>query len=140
MFGTIRNCRSHTRRVERASQPSYSTPMLAALRRVIALLILTAYMSGTTGQHVLFARAMSGDMGTGMAHHQEEPSNKMPCKGTVSPCVTDLGCVFLVGLPAMPEPTLLTLSAWSSISYPGSPDVLQGQSVKPAIGPPISRA
>ena len=114
--------------------------MLITLRRVVALLIVTAYVSAAMVQHVPFASATAGDMGTGMAHHQEEPSNKMPCKGTVSPCVTDLGCVFLVGLPAMPEPTLLTLSAWSSISYPGSPDVLQGQSVKPAIGPPISRA
>ena len=36
--------------------------------------------------------------------------------------------------------TLLTLTAWSSVSYPGSPDALQGRSVKPAIGPPISHA
>jgi len=114
--------------------------MPTILRRVLALLILTAYASAVMIQLVPAAHAMSGSMGTGMAHHQEAPTDEMPCKGTVSPCITDLGCIFLVGLPTMPGLTLLTLTAWSSVSYPRSPDALQGRSVKPAIGPPITRA
>ncbi len=116
------------------------TAMSTVLRRIVGLLILTAYVSAVMIQLVPVAQAMSGNMSGGRAHHQEAPTDKMPCKGTVSPCMTDVGCVFLVGLPTMPNPTLLTLTAWSSVSYPGSPDTLQGRSIKPAIGPPISRA
>src|SRR5438128_128539 len=114
--------------------------MLTALRRVLAILILTAYLSAAMGQHVPFAHAMSGDAGTGMAHHQESPTDRMPCKSTPQPCVADLGCVFLIGLPAVLDPTLLTLTAWASVRYPGAPQTLHGLSVKPALGPPISRA
>jgi hypothetical protein len=116
------------------------TAMPTVLRRIVGLLILTAYVSAVMIQLVPVAHAMPGNMGSGMAHHQEAPTDNMPCKGTVSPCMTDLGCVFLVGLPTMPDPTLLALTAWSSVRYPGSPDTLHGRSVKPAIGPPISRA
>jgi len=113
--------------------------MPTVLRRLVALLILTAYMSAAMGQHVPFARAMSGDVGTGMAHHQEGPNDRMPCKSTPQPCVADLGCMFLVSLPAVSDPTLLTLAAWASVQYPGSPQAMHGLSVKPALGPPISR-
>jgi hypothetical protein len=102
--------------------------MLAALRRVIALLILTAYVSAAMVQHVPFAHAMPGDMGAGMAQHQDDPSNRMPCKSTPQPCVTYLGCI----------PTLLTLTTWASVIYPGVPEELLGRSIKPALGPPIS--
>src|SRR5882762_8352775 len=114
--------------------------MLTALRRVLALLILTAYASVATIQLAPLAQAMSGDVGTGMAHPQEGPTHRMPCKSTPPLCVTDLGCIFLVGLPSMPDPTLLTLTAWSMVHYLGSPHALHGRTVKPAIGPPISRA
>ena len=108
-------------------------------RRVFVLLTLIAYV----GASVLMLAAgpsMAGDMTNGVAQHQEAPSDKMPCKHTAPTCITDLGCVFLVGLPTIPDPTLLTLTALSSVRYPGSPDALQGRSIKPAIGPPISRA
>ena len=114
--------------------------MLITLRRVVALLIVTAYVSAAMVQHVPFASATAADMGTGMAHHQEPPKDRMPCKSTPQPCVADLGCMFLVSLPAASDPALLTLAAWASVQYPGSPDPLHGRSVKPALGPPISLA
>jgi len=103
-------------------------------------LILTAYASAAVVPLAPLAHAMSGDVSTGIVHHQEGPTDRMPCKSTPSPCVTDLGCIFLVGLPSMPDPALLTLTAWSMAHYLGSPHALHGRSVKPAIGPPISRA
>ena len=112
--------------------------MLTALRRVIALLILTAYVSAAVVQHVPLAHAMVGDMGAGMAQHQDDPSNRMPCKSTPQPCVTDLGCIFLISLPAIATPTLLALTIWASVIYPGVPEELLGRSIKPALGPPIS--
>lgn len=114
--------------------------MLTVLRRVIVLLILTAYLSAVSGQHMPIASAMAGDMGTGIAHHEKGPNDKMPCKGTPQPCVADLGCVFLVSLPAISNPALLTLTAWASVLYSGTPDALAGRSVKPPLGPPIALA
>jgi hypothetical protein len=109
------------------------------LRRVLALLFVTAYMGAAMFQLAPASQAITGDMSSGMVHH-DAPIDKMPCQDTTSPSVTDLGCIFLVGLPAMPDPTLLTITAWSSVHYLGSPNALHGRSVKPAIGPPISRA
>ena len=114
--------------------------MRTALRRLVVFLILTVYMSAAMVQHVPLAHAMSVDMSTGMAHDQENPTDRMPCNSTPAPCVIDLGCVFLVGLPSMPDPILLGLTAWSSIHYLGSRDSLHGRSIEPAIGPPISHA
>ena len=42
--------------------------------------------------------------------------DKMPCKGMLPNCVTDIGCIFLVSLPA-PDLTLVTMTAWSSVIY-----------------------
>jgi len=114
--------------------------MLTALRRLVVFLILTVYVSAAMVQQVPLAHAMSVDMSTGMAHDQEGPTDRMPCNSTPAPCVTDLGCIFLVGLPSMPDPALLGLTAWSSIHYLGSRDALHGRSIEPAIGPPISHA
>jgi hypothetical protein len=105
-------------------------------RRVFVVLTLIAYM----GASVLVLTAAGPSMAGDMAQHQEAPNDKIPCKHTAPTCITDLGCVFLVGLPTMPDPILLTLTAWSSVRYPGSPEPLTGRSVKPAIGPPISLA
>jgi hypothetical protein len=113
--------------------------MATFFHRVFIVLNLIAYV-GASVIMLAAGPSMAGDMADGMAQHQEAPSDKMPCKHTAPTCITDLGCVFLVGLPTIPDPTLLTLTAWSSVSYPGSPDARQGRSVKPAIGPPISLA
>ena len=125
--------------LEQSRPASYPNAMPTTLRRLVALLILTAYMSAATFPLVPAAHAMSGDMGTSMAHHQDNPNDRMPCKSTPQPCVADLGCMFLVSLPAVSDPTLLTLAAWASVQYPGSPQTMHGLSVKPALGPPISR-
>jgi hypothetical protein len=54
-------------------------------------------------------------------------------------CVTDLGCIFLMSLAA-PDLTLVTVTAWSSVTYPGLDQALRGRTIKPALGPPISLA
>ena len=116
--------------------------MLTLLRRVLVLLILTAYVSAVMFPIAPLASAVPGKMNIGIAHDQNAPTDQMPCngKGMAQPCVMDFGCIFLVGLPAIPDPTLLTATAWSSVHYLGSPNALHGRSIKPAIGPPISLA
>jgi hypothetical protein len=112
------------------------------LRRIFALLIVTAYIGATVFQAApVFAAGTdkSSSSMTGMMHEQGGPAEKMPCKGMLPNCVTDIGCIFLVSLPA-PDFTLATATAWSSVIYPGSSPSLRGRSIKPALGPPISLA
>ena len=64
----------------------------------------------------------------------------MPCsKGMKSGCVTELGCIFMVSLPAA-NPGIATVIGWSPVTYTVSAEFLPGHSIKPALGPPISRA
>ena len=112
------------------------------LRRILALLIVTAYVGATTLQvaPVFAANADTGSAAmNGMMHEQDGQGEKMPCKGMLPGCVTDLGCIFLVSLPA-PNVALFTVTAWSSVIYAGSSQSLRGRSIQPALGPPISLA
>jgi hypothetical protein len=110
------------------------------LRRSLALLIVTAYVGATVFQVAYAANAnMSNSSINGMMDEQDGQGNKMPCKGMLPGCVTDLGCIFLVSLPA-PNVALLTVTAWSSVTYADSSQSLRGRSIQPALGPPISLA
>jgi hypothetical protein len=113
------------------------------LRRILTLLIVTAYVGATTLQVAPTYAAnanMSSAATDGMMHEQDSPAgDKMPCKGMLPGCVTDLGCIFLVSLPA-PDLTLVTLTAWSSVIYDNASEGLPGRSIEPALGPPISLA
>jgi hypothetical protein len=115
------------------------------LRRILTLLIVTAYVGATALQAApsyaanINHAAMSHTDMSGMMHEQDGQGDKMPCKGMLPACVTDLGCIFFVSLPA-PDVSLFTATAWSSVIYPGSSESLHGRSIKPALGPPISLA
>jgi len=112
------------------------------LRRILTLLIVTAYVGATmlpvAPTYAANAAINSSSM-NGMMHEQDGPGDKMPCKGMLPGCVTDLGCIFLVSVPS-PDLTLVTMTAWSSVIYTGSSESLRGRSIKPALGPPISLA
>ena len=115
------------------------------LRRILTIFIVTAYVGAAMLQVTpSFAAnmnhaAMSHTHMGGMMHEQDGQGDKMPCKGMLPGCVTDLGCIFLVSVPA-PYLTLVTMTAWSSVIYTGSSESLRGRSIKPALGPPISLA
>ena len=112
------------------------------LRRILILLIVTAYVGATVFQvaPVFAASPATGSAAmNGMMHDEPGQGDKMPCKGMVPGCVTDLGCIFLMSLPA-PDLTLVTVTAWSSVTYPASDQSLRGRTIKPALGPPISLA
>jgi hypothetical protein len=112
------------------------------LRQILALLIVTAYV-GATMLQVAPSYAANADMSSsfmnGMMHEQDGQGDKMPCKGMLPGCVTDLGCIFLVSLPA-PNVTLFTVTVWSSVIYDNASEALPGRTIKPALGPPISFA
>ena len=120
---------------------------MTLLRRILAVMIVIAYVGATMLQVVPSYAASAGtnraamshmDMG-GMRHDQNNPGDKMPCKGMLPGCVTDLGCIFLVSLPP-PDLTPVTVTAWSSVSYDNRSQGLNGRTIKPALGPPISLA
>ena len=119
--------------------------LVKLLRQILALLIVTAYIGATmlpaAPGHAANA-AMNHAAMRGMMHHQDHqdhqdhPGDKMPCKGMLPGCITDLGCIFLVSLPA-PDLAFATVTAWSSVTYDNASHGLHGRTIKPALGPPI---
>ena len=112
------------------------------LRRIFALLIVTAYVGATVLQAAPTYAAnagMSHSSMNGMMHEPDSPGDKMPCKGMLPNCVTDIGCIFLVSLPA-PDLTPVAMTAWSSVIYDNTSEGSRGRTIKPALGPPISLA
>ena len=112
------------------------------LRRILVLLIVTAYVGATVFQ-VAPVFAASPETGSaamnGMMHEQDGQGDKMPCKGMLPGCISDIGCIFLVSIPT-PDLTLVTTTTWSSVIYGNASDALRGRTIKPALGPPISLA
>jgi len=106
------------------------------LRRILALLIVTAYLGATMLQ--VANAGMSSSM-AGMMHKPDGQNDKMPCKGMLPNCMIDIGCIFVVSVPT-PDPDLFTPTSWSSVMYDSASDALHGRTIKPALGPPISLA
>jgi hypothetical protein len=52
--------------------------------------------------------------------------------------MNDLGCLLVVGIPAT-APRIAGHVAWARVAYWSRPDIVQGITSKPAIGPPIRR-
>jgi len=107
------------------------------LRRILALLIVAAYVGAATIAPMAYAD--SSDMSGSTMHQQHDPGSTMPCKGMSQGCYTELGCVFLVSMPT-PHITLFTATDWSSVTYSQASDALRGRTIEPALGPPISQA
>jgi hypothetical protein len=112
------------------------------LRRILTLIIVTAYIGATmlpAAPTYAADAAMSSSSMNGLMHDQDGRGDKMPCKGMLPNCVTDIGCIFLVSLPA-PGLNFFTTTSWSSVIYDNAPEALGGRTIKPALGPPISLA
>jgi len=112
------------------------------LRKVISVLIVAAYASATIFATVSSVNAAQHTMnGSGMMMNMSNAGDHMPMpcsKGMKSGCITDLGCIFLVSLPAT-HSTTMTMIEWSMIDYATDPEVLHEHSIKPPLDPPISR-
>ena len=107
------------------------------LRQILTLLIVTAYIGARLLPAAPSHAANAGMNHAGMMHdHQNPGDNKMPCKGMLPGCVTDVGCIFFVTLPP-PGLTVLAAAAWSSVSYDNASQGIHGRTIKPALGPPI---
>ena len=80
--------------------------MLRLLRRILTVFVVTAYIGATLLQATpgyagtMKHAAMDATAMSGMMHDQDQPGDKMPCKGMLPDCVGGIGCIFLVSLPA----------------------------------------
>jgi hypothetical protein len=112
------------------------------LQRLPILILVAVYLGAMVVQAAVMLPSPAPAMAGGMMHQQGDSGDPMPCKGKVprTGCITALGCVFLVSLPGLPDLSLFTATEWSSVAYGGSTPSLHGRSIKPALGPPISRA
>ena len=108
------------------------------LRRIFDPVDHGAYISATMLQ-VAPTYAANADMSSaamnGMMHEQDGQGDKMPCKGMLPNCVTDIGCIFLVSVPT-PNLTLVTMTAWSSVIYDNAFEGSRGRTIKPALDLP----
>jgi hypothetical protein len=113
------------------------------LRQILTLLIVTAYIGATMLQaapgYAATVETRHAAMGGMMHDHQNPGDDKMPCKGMLPGCISDLGCIFLVSLPA-PHLAFVGVTAWLSVSYDNASPGLHGRTIKPALGPPIPLA
>jgi len=104
----------------------------ALVRRLVVALSLLALVGAGMVSPVAFAEP---DMA--VASQAMTDDGSMPCCPHKAPsCVTDLGCVFLVGIPVPAGQGAATL-AWSALTYTVSHHAGEGLSLQPALGPPI---
>ncbi len=71
-----------------------SSMSVKSLYRILALLFAAAYIGAT--MLVIAPSGIDTSSGAidGMMHEQDIPSDRMPCKGMVPGCITDIGCIF----------------------------------------------
>jgi hypothetical protein len=111
-------------------------------RQILSVLLMAAYVSATILTAVPGANAAPPAMagGTIMMTGQTGDAMPMPCsKGMKSGCVSDFGCIFMVSLPAT-HSSPATMISWAPVSYALTDEFPPENSIKPALGPPISRA
>ena len=112
------------------------------LRQIFSVLLVVAYVSATIITVAPVANAAPQKMSGARAMKSGDASGTMPmpCSKNMKPgCVTELGCMFMVSLPVA-NPGIATVIGWSTVTYTISTEFLPENSIKPALGPPRSRA
>jgi hypothetical protein len=115
---------------------------LRLVRQIFSVLLMIAYVSATILTVAPAAPAASHEMAGGMAMKADGTSDEMPMpcsKGMKTSCVTELGCIFMMSLPAA-HTAMATMISWSPVIYTITAQFPPENSLKPALGPPRSRA
>ncbi|TPG57425.1 hypothetical protein EAH89_10865 [Roseomonas nepalensis] len=113
-------------------------------RLVIVVVTICAFLGAGLVQNLPFSAKAApvgmtmmaddaGDSGASMPCHE---TSAPPCNDQVPGCMTDLGCVFTVALPALPTRAAERF-VWDSISYWPEIGFSEGVSPEPIVGPPI---
>ena len=105
-------------------------------RRLIAILVVGAFFGATMLQAAPIAMATGTDI-SAIGHEQGD--KPMPCHDPVPDCMFNVGCIFMVSLPA-PNVAISTYLSWSTVVYAIQTGDFGGVTIKPALGPPIQHA
>ena len=103
-------------------------------RRAIVAFMVGAFLSAGIQPAGLPGVTASHDM---MVMAQSDGGASRPCEGMTPDCMTDLGCILMVGLPIVSSLSATTRLSWSRIRYGEIALVADGLTRKPALGPPI---
>jgi hypothetical protein len=116
---------------------------LRLARLVIAAITICAFLGAGLVQNMPSAQAGMADEPMAMAM-QADGAAAMPCHDIQTPpckdklpgCMTDLGCIFVVGIPVPPAPAISS-PAWFRVAYWQSTRLAEGVVLEPFLGPPI---
>jgi hypothetical protein len=106
-------------------------------RRLFAILFAVAFFGAST-LRVMPAVAMPVGMDMTMAAQGGAPDTApMPCKGMTPACMTDVGCIFMIGVP-VPAASMVVGLAWAPVTWHWWPvEVAAGRVRAPELRPPI---
>lgn len=128
-----------------ASVRRYAGAMsLRLLRLVVVAITICAFIGAGLMQNLTLSANTAAVGTTMMADQGGEDGASMschnksapPCRDQVPSCMTDLGCVFAVALPAWPVRATERL-VWDSVTYWSLIRLTEGISPEPAVEPPI---
>ena len=107
---------------------------IAFLRQLVVVVTLGAFLNAGAMQLAFPLQAAPADMAMMTPADGTAP---MPCKDMMPICMTDLGCVLMIGLPSAPPALTMTLLFWSRVHYGEPARLAEGLTRKPALDPPI---
>jgi hypothetical protein len=113
------------------------------IRHVILVITLGAFLSADVMQLMWPIQATASPAMTMTMAYADganaDGAAPMPCqgKGMTSDCMTDLGCVFMIGLPTTPATLTMTFLTWKRVNYSELTQLAVGLTRKPALDPPI---
>ena len=109
------------------------------LKRLFAILFAVVFFSASMLQ-VMPAVAMPAGMDMTMVTTDgggTPDAPPMPCKGMTPACMTDQGCIFMIGVPVPAAPVVVDL-AWAPVTYHWpSVEIADGRIRAPDLRPPI---
>ena len=104
-------------------------------RHAVLVITLSAFLSAGLAQAASPAQAVP--FHTMKMTPQAGNDAPMPCKGMTPACMTDLGCIYMIGMPAVAPALSMTRLSWSRVRYGELSQRVDGLTRKPALDPPI---
>lgn len=105
------------------------------LRQAILAVTLGAFLAAGILQATPSAQATAPAMTMNMG--QDSGDAPMPCKDKMPGCMMDLGCVLILGVPAVPVAATRADVQWLRVTYLTVSLSASGRAIAPDIGPPI---
>ena len=108
---------------------------LRFVQHLILVIALGAFLGASVAQGMWPAQTGAAPGVTTMV--QTDGDAPIPCKGMTPACMTDLGCVFMIGLPSVSPTLTMTRLSRQHVRYDKLAQSADGLTPKPALDPPI---